>query len=99
MVVISVNSNDLLDERDRLLVQLAVSDIRTTPQVDGAINVFIGTGQVLVVGGEAMQLVTQASSFNAEVPELPSRTKTATVGLNNAISGGVLGQCSLPEIR
>ena len=84
--------NDLLDERDRLLAQLAeLVDIRTTPQVDGAINVFIGTGQALVVGGEAMQLVTQASSFNAEVPELAIRTKTATVGLNNAISGGVLG--------
>ncbi|MCF7982182.1 MAG: flagellar hook-associated protein FlgK [Pseudomonadales bacterium] len=84
--------NDLLDERDRLLAQLAeLVDIRTSPQVDGAINVFIGSGQALVVGGEAMNLVTQPSSYNAQELQLAIQTPTGTVGLNNTVSGGMLG--------
>ena len=49
--------NDLLDQRDALLMQLSSKvGITSLEQTDGAVNVFIGKGQPLVVGGEAQQL-------------------------------------------
>ncbi len=52
--------NDLLDERERLLNELAKRvDISVVPQDDGAWNVFIGKGQSLVMGVKAATLTTQ----------------------------------------
>ena len=43
--------NQLLDQRDNLINQLSQHvSVNTVTQSDGAINVFIGTGQPLVVG-------------------------------------------------
>ena len=50
--------NDLLDQRDRLVRELAERvNVTTVPQDDGALNVFIGNGQSLVVGSTASELV------------------------------------------
>ncbi len=49
--------NDLLDQRDDLLRKLSEEvDVNVVTQADGLTNVFIGSGQVLVVGGEAKRL-------------------------------------------
>jgi flagellar hook-associated protein 1 len=49
--------NDLLDQRDRLVRELAERvDVTTVPQDDGALNIFIGNGQSLVVGSTASSL-------------------------------------------
>ncbi len=49
--------NDLLDQRDNLLMQLSEKvGIISIEQSDGAINVFIGKGQPLVIGSESQQL-------------------------------------------
>ncbi|MGD8591110.1 MAG: flagellar hook-associated protein FlgK, partial [Chromatiales bacterium] len=51
--------NDLLDEREKLLNELAKRvNISTVPQDDGAWNVFIGKGQSLVIGSDAATLTT-----------------------------------------
>lgn len=52
--------NDLLDQRDTALRSLNAS-VRATAaeQSDGSVNVFIGSGQALVVGGQTMKLATQ----------------------------------------
>ena len=43
--------NDLLDQRDQLVLELSGKvSITTTTQEDGAMNVFIGSGQSLVLG-------------------------------------------------
>ena len=43
--------NDLLDQRDALIVQLSsLVDTKTVAQDDGSLNVFIGRGQPLVTG-------------------------------------------------
>lgn len=49
--------NDLLDQRDQLINELS-SLVRVTyyDQGDGAVNVFVGNGQSLVVGGKAATL-------------------------------------------
>jgi flagellar hook-associated protein 1 FlgK len=49
--------NDLLDQRDVIVGKLSeLVGAVATPQSDGTINVFIGTGQNLVVGRQAMSL-------------------------------------------
>jgi flagellar hook-associated protein 1 FlgK len=52
--------NDLLDQRDTALRSLNQS-VRATAveQSDGSVNVFVGSGQALVVGGRTMKLATQ----------------------------------------
>ena len=44
-------ANDLLDQRDRLVSELnKLIEVSTTTNTDGSFNVFVGTGQQLVVG-------------------------------------------------
>jgi flagellar hook-associated protein 1 FlgK len=50
-------ANDLLDERDRLISQLAaLVPVSTVDAGDGTVSVFIGGGQSLVLGNQAKQL-------------------------------------------
>ncbi|MEO8991475.1 MAG: flagellar hook-associated protein FlgK [Nitrosospira sp.] len=55
-------ANDLRDQRDELVMQLN-NEVRAkvVEQSDGGYSIFIGTGQSLVVGSTAFQLVTTAS--------------------------------------
>src|SRR5512135_1626591 len=55
--------NSLLDQRDQLVNQLS-QEVRVTTikQDDGAMNVFIGSGQSLVIGNQTMALQTVAST-------------------------------------
>ena len=84
-------ANDLLDSRDQLINRLAeVVGVTTVEQSDGAINVFIGNGQSLVIGGAANQL----NSFPN--PDDPSRTGIsvdgpAPVDISGLLTGGELG--------
>src|SRR4051794_7718687 len=58
--------NDLLDQRDLLLDKLSSHvDVTTVKQSDGQINVFIGSGQPLVVGKEASSLVSTVDPYDA----------------------------------
>jgi len=86
-------ANDLRDSRDRLLLDLnKLVKARVTVADDGGYNVFIGSGQQLVVGAEFNALTTVASASD--------RTRLV-VGLQTAlgvqemperlISGGSLG--------
>jgi flagellar hook-associated protein 1 FlgK len=85
--------NDLLDQRDRLLDELSTHiDITTVKQSDGQTNVFIGSGQPLVVGKDASSLVTTTDPYD------PTRHGVAlqgpggaTVDITASITGGSLG--------
>jgi len=58
----STPPNDLLDRRDAVAARLAQTiGIHTAIQDDGSMNVFLSSGQGLVVGGEASRLTTRAS--------------------------------------
>jgi len=57
--------NELLDQRDWLLSNIAQKvDVSVVNQADGAVSVFIGQGQPLVLGGYASSLSVQ--SFNTD---------------------------------
>ena len=67
-------ANDLLDKRDTLIKQLAERvSVTTLAQDDGSLNVFIGTGQSLVVGQSAIPLKVVGNTFD------PTRKEIAVV--------------------
>ena len=86
-------ANDLLDQRDRLVSELnKLIEVTTTTNTDGSFNVFVGTGQQLVVG-------TLVSTMTAE-PSADDPTRIV-VGLKvgsssqelpeSLVTGGSLG--------
>jgi flagellar hook-associated protein 1 FlgK len=83
--------NDLLDQRDQMLRNLA-SDIgiSTTTSSDGSVNVFVANGQALVLGGSANSLSVQPDSFgqNQDIVLDSGSTKQVITG---QVSGGSLG--------
>lgn len=84
--------NDLLDQRERLIQELsAKAGVVTAMQEDGAINVFTGGGQSLVVGTKAQALTTVADPFRPERRELALQSPSGPVPLGPGTLGGELG--------
>ncbi|NNC55115.1 MAG: hypothetical protein HKO07_05280, partial [Pseudomonadales bacterium] len=84
--------NDLLDQRDRLLRQLAEKVSFSTIEQDGdSVNVFIGGGQPLVLGVDTNALVvsdTQAGSFEVGLSmNISGRLRD----ISGSVTGGELG--------
>ncbi|MGE0583064.1 MAG: flagellar hook-associated protein FlgK [Steroidobacteraceae bacterium] len=84
--------NDLLDQRDRLVDQLSsFVDVSVVAQQDGAANVYVGSGQPLVVGSTATRFTVAADPFD------PTRLNVAIQGVGGPIdvsaqvTGGSLG--------
>jgi len=89
----SVNPpNDLLDQRDQLVDRLSeFVGVNTLVQEDGAMNVFIGTGQSLVVGGTASQLSVTDNPAAPDQKELSLALPAGSVTVTSQINGGKLG--------
>ncbi len=81
--------NDLLDQRDQLLVKLSEKiNVNAIKQDDGSLSVSVGNGQSLVSGAQANRLNTQPSAID------PSHKDVAVSGsivITNDISGGEMG--------
>ncbi len=86
-------ANDLYDQRDALINQLSkFINTDVVKQRDGTYNVFIGTGQAVVVGTEAMSLKAVISPENPQELTIGISTGSKTVILpENQIQGGSLG--------
>ncbi|MBV5308599.1 MAG: flagellar hook-associated protein FlgK [Chromatium okenii] len=85
-------SNDLLDQRDLLLNKMAQKvDISLTTQDDGAINVFVGNGQALVMGANAKQLLTGHFSGDPQNLDIGAHTSSEDVSITRVITGGKIG--------
>ncbi len=85
--------NDLLDTRENLIAQLN-QHVRATvvQQDDGAINVFIGSGQPLVIGQQTFSLAAVPSPDDQGRIEVGYRSGSATILLpKNSLTGGALG--------
>jgi len=84
--------NDLLDQRDLLLDQLAQKvSVNVVMQDGGAANVFIGTGQPLVLGSQATSLTTIQDGFDQTRLNIGVQTTGGVADITRNISGGVLG--------
>ncbi len=83
---------DLLDQRDQLLQQLAgLVQVDTAPQSDGTMSVFIGSGQVLVLGTQSSQLAVTAGTFDPDQPQIVLKGTGPDVDVTQQLSGGQLG--------
>ncbi len=84
--------NDLLDERDRLVLSLSEKvSVSTAVQDDGAMNVFIGSGQPLVVGSRVNRLSAIGSEFDPTRAVVAYEGSGGTTALDTALTGGTLG--------
>ncbi len=85
--------NDLLDQRDQL-VNLLNKDIKVTvqQQTDGAMNVFVGNGQALVIDEQAMALQVVQSSSDPGKVDIAYLSNGKTIPLQqSSLQGGNLG--------
>jgi flagellar hook-associated protein 1 FlgK len=84
--------NDLLDQRDLLIDQLSARiAVTTIRQDDGSLNVFVGTGQPLVLGTQAAQLQTQPDPFDSSRVQVAVRTPAGPVDITSSLTGGEMG--------
>lgn len=81
--------NDLIDQRDQAVRELAGRvSVTTVAQDNGALNVFVASGQSLVVGSQANQLGTAPNEFDS------GRTEVTVQGgavISGQLGGGSLG--------
>ncbi|MFL6620656.1 MAG: flagellar hook-associated protein FlgK [Povalibacter sp.] len=84
--------NDLLDQRDRLIDELATHvNVNVVAQNDGAQNVFIGNGQPLVVGQTFGQVVASQDVYDPTRTVLAFKTASSSIDITKSLSGGTLG--------
>jgi flagellar hook-associated protein 1 len=82
--------NDLLDQRDVLILDLAeLVSVNTLEQSDGSLNVFIGKGQPLVINDNASTLgITETYEGHYEISLV---TEFSSSFITDSISGGSIG--------
>jgi flagellar hook-associated protein 1 FlgK len=84
--------NDLLDQRDKLLDQLSQKiSVNAVKQDGGIVNVFVGSGQPLVLGANTNQLATIQSPFDSTQLTVALQTPGSSVDISRNVTGGALG--------
>ncbi len=84
--------NDLLDHRDRLILQLSeIVSVTTIGQNDGSVNVYVGSGQSLVTGIDARELSVRGSEFDPTRLSVVYEGASGSTPLDTSLSGGSLG--------
>jgi len=84
--------NSLLDQRGQLVSTLSqLIGVSTTTDTNGAINLFVGNGQPLVLEGTTTQLTTVPNQFNASQLEISTSTDNGNVISGNITSGDLGG--------
>jgi flagellar hook-associated protein 1 len=84
--------NDLLDQRDRLIDELATHvNVSVVKSNDNSYNVFIGNGQPLVVGSDAATVVATADPYDPTRKRIAMQSSVGTIDITNTLSGGTLG--------
>jgi flagellar hook-associated protein 1 FlgK len=83
--------NELIDQRDQLVSSLSkLTGISTTLDTNGALNVFVGNGQPLVLQGSTTSLTTVSNQFDASQLEISTSTSNGNV-ISGSITTGDLG--------
>ena len=85
--------NDLLDQRDAMVLELnKLIGASVVAQDDGMLNVFIGSGQPLVAGVQTFQLAAVADAMDPTRLTVGYRTPGGVIQLpESSLSGGSLG--------
>jgi flagellar hook-associated protein 1 FlgK len=89
---------DLLDRRDRLIDDLSAKVALTTvTQDDGSVNVFIGNGQTLVLGGNSFAVTAIPGAHDPADRGIGYMAGNTVTDITGEIAGGELG--ALVEFR
>lgn len=85
--------NDLLDQRDQLINQLNQEvKVSVQQQADGSMNVFIGSGQALVIDEQAMALQVVQSANDPSKVDIAYLNNGKTIPMQqSSLQGGNLG--------
>ncbi len=84
--------NDMLDQRDALIDELATHvNISTVRETNGAISVFIGTGQSLVVNTEVASMVVGSDAYDVSRATIMLQSNGAGTDITNSLTGGATG--------
>ena len=84
--------NDLLDQRDRLVQQLSqYANVTTNEQSDHSLNVYIGTGQPLVLGSTTNTLSAVNNQYDVNARDIAFTSTGITTVVTDQINGGQLG--------
>jgi flagellar hook-associated protein 1 len=87
-----VAPSDLLDQRDQLLEQLSsLVQVSTVQQRDGTTSVFIGSGQVLVLGSDSATVKVTPGTADPSQPQIVLSGLGNNVNVTQFITGGELG--------
>lgn len=86
-------ANDLLDQRDQIVADLnKVIKVTTSTNSDGSYNVYIGSGQQLVVGANVMEMTATPSTSDPSRMVVGLKTAGGTQEFpESLIKGGELG--------
>jgi len=92
------NPNDLLDKRDEALTKLSeFVDVSVIDSHDGMINVYIGSGQGLVMGNHAQKVVTVNGQPDPSRKEIALTIKDKQLVINGSKLGGKIS--ALLDVR
>lgn len=84
--------NDLLDQRDKLLQDLSERiGIRVTYQSDGTMNVYVGNGQLLVVGQRASKISVEGTPADPRKMDVIFQGPDSKSVITRFATGGKLG--------
>ena len=86
-------ANDLRDQRDQLVSELnKLVNVSTLEQSDGSLNVYVGSGQPLVVGVSAFSMSTKADPSDPSLRQPTMDVGGSTIMLDSRlVTGGELG--------
>ncbi|HUN75123.1 MAG TPA: flagellar hook-associated protein FlgK [Steroidobacteraceae bacterium] len=84
--------NQLLDQLDGLVSQLSqYVTVNTVGGSNGELNVYIGTGQALVLGSSTQQLTATPNAYDATQYDIGLTSGSNTVDITSEVTGGSLG--------
>lgn len=86
--------NDMMDHRDELIAELnKLVQVSVVKQDDGSYNLFIGSGQALIVGSRTFNLTAAQSKEDPDnlVVAYASSSSSSTPLSDSSLSGGSLG--------
>ena len=83
--------NTLLDQRDQLVSQLSqIVGVRTNTEASGALDIYVGSGQALVVGNQATALSTAPSAYDAAQLDVRFGSGASAQVITGQLAGGSL---------
>lgn len=88
----SSSANDLLDQRDQLVTELSQHiDVSTVTQDDGSLNVYVGSGEGLVVGTTANALQAVSNQYGSDGMRIGIQNGAYVADITDSIAGGTMG--------